>query len=249
MSIGDWLLLVTAGLVGGVINSVSSGGSFFTYPAMLLTGLSPIQAATTTLAALTPGNLAAVPEYWPEVRAHRNKYPREMALVFVGGLIGIGLLLTTGSEIFEDLVPWLILGATILFAISPRVRLWAIDSAPSLTDGYAGAALVFGFSIYLTYFGSGVGNIMVALFVIRGFGDFFSANAAKNLAMSLGTIMATVAYTLAGYIQWVELVPVFVASAIGARYGARWARRLPMRWLRGFIIAFGLFVAGWQFVR
>lgn len=249
VSIGDWLLLFAAGLVGGVINSVSSGGSFFTYPAMLLTGLSPIQAATTTLAALTPGNLAAVPEYWPEVRAHREKYPREMALVFVGGLVGIWLLLTTGSEIFEDLVPWLILGATLLFAASPRVRRWAQDSAPSLTDGFAGAALVFTFSIYLTYFGSGVGNIMVALFIIRGFGDFFSANAAKNLAMSLGTVMAMIAYTLAGYIQWLELMPVFVASAIGARYGARWARLVPIPLLRAFIISFGLLVAAWQFVR
>lgn len=249
MSIGDWLLLATAGLIGGVINSVSSGGSFFTYPAMLLTGLTPIQAATTTLAALTPGNLAAVPEYWPEVRAHRHRYPREMSLVFAGGLVGIALLLTTGSDVFEDLVPWLILGATLLFAISPRVRAWAVGSAPSLTDGVAGAALVFVFSIYLTYFGSGVGNIMVALFVIRGFGDFFSANAAKNLAMSLGTIMAMVAYTAAGYIQWLELVPVFVASAVGARYGARYARRIPLPVLRGSIIAFGLFVAGWQFVR
>ena len=202
-----------------------------------------------TLAALTPGNLAAVPEYWPEVKAHRHKYPREMALVFVGGLVGIALLLTTGSEIFEELVPWLILGATLLFAISPRIRRWAQGSAPSLTDGLAGAALVFAFSIYLTYFGSGVGNIMVALFIIRGFGDFFSANAAKNLAMSLGTIMAMVAYTITGYIQWLELVPVFVASAIGARYGARYARRVPLPWLRACIIAFGLFVAAWQFTR
>ncbi|NNC74380.1 MAG: sulfite exporter TauE/SafE family protein [Acidimicrobiia bacterium] len=249
MSIGDWLLLFTAGLVGGVINSVSSGGSFFTYPALLLTGLSPIQASTTTLAALTPGNLAAVPEYWPEVRAHREKYPRELGLVFVGGLVGIWMLLTTGAEIFEDLVPWLILGATMLFAVSPIVRQWAQNSAPSLTDGFAGAALVFVFSIYLTYFGSGVGNIMLALFIIRGFGDFYSANAAKNLAMSLGTSMAMVAYTLTGYIQWLELGPVFIASAIGARYGARWARRVPLAWLRGFIIAFGLFVAAWQFVR
>lgn len=246
---GDWLLLATAGLVGGVINSVSSGGSFFTYPAMLLTGMTPIQAATTTLAALTPGNLAAVPEYWPEVRAQRHKYPREMGLVFAGGLVGIALLLTTGSDVFEDLVPWLILGATLLFAVSPRVRVWAVDSAPSLTDGIAGAALVFVFSVYLTYFGSGVGNIMVALFIIRGFGDFFSANAAKNLAMSMGTVMAMIAYTVTGYIQWLELVPVFVASAVGARYGARWARRIPMTWLRGLIIAFGLLVAGWQFVR
>lgn len=248
MQAHEWLLLLTAGLLGGVINSVSSGGSFFTYPAMLLTGLPPIQAATTTLAALTPGNLAAIPEYWPEVRENRDKYPLELLIVFAGGVVGIWLLVQTGAEIFEDLVPWLILMATILFAISPRVRDWAQRSSPSLTDGWLGAALVFVFSIYLTYFGSGVGNIMLAMFTIRGFGSFFAANAAKNIAMTLGTVMAAVAYTYFGYIAWLQVIPVFLGSFIGGRYGARWARGIPLPILRGAIIGFGLFVAAWQFL-
>lgn len=249
MSIGDWSLLLAAGLIGGVINSVSSGGSFFTYPALLLTGLSPLSAATTTLAALTPGNLAAIPEYWPEVVAERSRYPRELAVVATGGLIGIALLLSTGADVFDGLVPWLILAATAFFAISPAVRRWAERSAPSLTDGWIGVALMLVFSIYLTYFGSGVGNIFLAMFTIRGFGNFLSANAAKNVAMSLGTTMAAIAYTVAGYIAWWPLVPVFVGSAIGAHFGSRWARKLPSTALRVFVICFGLFIAGWQFLR
>ena len=98
VSVAEWLLLLGAGLVAGVINSVASGGSFFTYPAFLLTGLAPIAAATTTLAALTPGNLAAVPEYWPEVAAHREKYPRPLAVVTSGAALGIALFLTTGHR-------------------------------------------------------------------------------------------------------------------------------------------------------
>lgn len=249
MGLGDWVLLFAAGLLGGMINSVSSGGSFFTYPALLLTGLTPLSAATTTLAALTPGNVAAIPEYWPEVKANRSRYPRELSIVFVGGLVGISLLFWTGADTFDGLVPWLILAATLLFAISPLVRRWAATSAPSLSDGSAGAVLVFVFSIYLTYFGSGVGNIFLAMFTIRGFGDFLSANAAKNITMTLGTVMATIAYSFAGFIAWWPLVPVFIGSFIGGRYGARWARRIPTTALRVFIIAFGLFVAGWQFLR
>lgn len=249
MTTGEWFLLLFAGLVGGVINSVSSGGSFFTYPALLLTGLTPLSAATTTLAALTPGNLAAIPEFWPEVQSQRHRYPRELAIVAAGGIVGIVLLLATGADVFEGLVPWLILAATGLFAISPLVRRWAVDSAPSLTDGWVGVALMFIFSVYLTYFGSGVGNIFLAMFYIRGFGDFLSANAAKNIAMTLGTLMATVAYTIAGYIAWWQVIPIFIGSAVGARFGARYARKVPVNALRVFIICFGLFVAAWQFVR
>ncbi len=249
MSIGEWLLLFAAGLLAGVNNSVSSGGSFFTYPALLLTGLSPLSAATTTLAALTPGNLAAVPEFWPEVQAQKHRYPREMSIVVAGGVLGVILLFMTGADVFEDLVPWLILAATGFFAISPWVRKWAETSAPSLTDGWVGMALVFLFSIYLTYFGSGVGNIMLAMFTIRGFGDFLSANAAKNVAMTIGTVMAAIAYTAAGYIAWLPAIPIVIGSALGARFGSRVARNIPLPALRIFIICFGIFVAIWQFTR
>ena len=249
MTIGEFLLLLAAGTLGGMINSVSSGGSFFAYPALLLTGLSPLSAATTTLAALTTGNLAAIPEFWPEIQAQKHRYPREMATIAAGCLVGILLLFATGSDVFEILVPWLILAATGLFAASPAVRRWAETSAPSITDGWVGSALFFVFSVYLTYFGSGVGNIMLAMFTIRGFGDFFSANAAKNVAMTMGATMAMIAYSFAGYIAWWLLIPISLGSAIGGRYGARWARSIPVVALRVFIICFGLFVAGWQFVR
>jgi uncharacterized membrane protein YfcA len=248
VSVAEWLLLLGAGLVAGVINSVASGGSFFTYPAFLLTGLAPIAAATTTLAALTPGNLAAVPEYWPEVKAHREKYPRLLAVVTSGAVLGIALLLTTGSEAFDTLVPWLILTATAMFAMSPLIRRWAGVSAPSLTDGLLGTVILFVLSIYLTYFGSGVGNMFLAMLLIRGFGEFLSANAAKNIVMTLGTVMAAIAYTVAGHIDWIAAIPVLVGSAVGARFGSKWARSIPIRWLRMFIIGFGLFVAGWQFM-
>lgn len=249
MSLSEWLLLLGAGLVAGTINSVASGGSFFTYPAMLLTGMTPLQAATSTLAALTPGNLAAIPEYWPEVQASKHKYPQVLVAVAVGGSIGIVLLLATGSDIFESLVPWLILLATAAFAVSPYVRRWAQTHAQTLTDGRLGWALLLMLSIYLTYFGSGVGNLFLAMLAIRGFSDFYSANAAKNLVMTLGTTMATVVYTIAGHIQWGPVVPVLIGSAIGGIVGSRVARHVPIAALRGFVIAFGLFVAAWQFAQ
>ncbi len=247
MTVGQWLLLLAAGIAGGVINSVSSGGSFFTYPALLAVGLPSINAAATTLAALTPGNLAAVPEYLPEVRGQGYRYRRELPVVFVGGVLGIVLLLSTGADIFDSLVPWLILGATLLFALSPRLQALAERSAPSVTDGGSGAGIVFALSVYLTYFGSGVGNMFTALFLVRGFGDFFSANAAKNIALTMGTVMATVAYGAAGLIGWWQLLPVFVGSMIGGAGFAKLARRIPVSALRGLIIALGLAVAVYQF--
>lgn len=215
---------------------------------MLLIGLPPIDASATTLAALAPGNLAALPEYTDEIREQRHRYPGEMGTVFVGGVLGIVLLLWTGAEFFERLVPWLILAATLLFAVSPAVRRWAETSAPSLTEGGVGRALLFIVSVYLTYFGSGSGNIVLALFTIRGFGGFLQANVAKNVAMALGASLAGIVYSFFGLVNWMAVLPVAVGSALGARWGSKVARRIPVPALRVFVIAFGLFVAAWQFL-
>jgi len=244
----QWLVLFAAGLVGGMINSVSSGGSFFTYPALLATGLPSIEAAATTLSALTPGNLAAIPEYRNEVRAHSDRYRRELPVVFVGATVGIVLLLATGSDVFEQLVPWLILLATALFAASPRLRDMARHSAPSVANGMVGTLIVFVLSVYLTYFGSGVGNMFLAVLLIRGFGEFFDANAAKNVVITVGVLMATVVYGIAGLVDWVALIPIFIGSTIGGAGFARAARHLPITALRGLVITLGLAVALYQFL-
>jgi len=246
-ALSELLLLAAAGVLAGMINSVSSGGSFFTYPAMLFIGLPPIEASATTLGALVPGNLAAIPEYAPEIRATRHLYPPAMATILVGGLAGTVLLWWTGADVFDALVPWLILTATLLFAISPAVRQWAETSAPTLTDGWVGALALGLVAVYLTYFGSGSGNIVLALFTIRGFGDFLSANAAKNVAMALGASIAGVVYGLVGLVSWWHVLPVAIGSALGARVGSRVARSIPISALRAFVIVFGLFVAAWQF--
>lgn len=247
MDLVDWLLLLGAGLLGGVINSVSSGGSFITYPALLVVGLSPIEAAATTLAALTPGNLAAVPEYRDEVRAKWHLYPSMLATVFLGCLVGVALLLNTDADVFDTLVPWLVLIATLAFAFSNRIHDWAVDRAPWLTHGRVGVVVLFGFGVYLTYFGSGIGNLMLAMLTIRGFGDFLSSNAAKNVVLTMGTVIASVAYTISGFIDWWAGVPVIVGSAVAGFLFARHARRLPLAVLRAVVIAFGLTVAAVQF--
>lgn len=249
MSVTAWGILLIAGVVAGMINSVSSGGSFFTYPALLVAGLTPISAAATVLAALMPGNLAAVPEYLPEVRQERHRYAELLTVTVIGSIVGVMLLLATGADVFTRLVPWLILGATAAFAFSPNLRRWAERHAPGVAQGRSGLLVLFPLAVYLTYFGSGAGSMFQAFLAVRGFPSFLSANAAKNVMMAIGATIAAVAYTFAGLVSWSHVLPVALGSATGAWVGSRLARFVPEAGLRLFVVAFGLFVAGWQFTQ
>ncbi len=42
-----WIWLIVAGFLAGVLNAVAGGGSFLLFPAMLGTGMLPVQANAT----------------------------------------------------------------------------------------------------------------------------------------------------------------------------------------------------------
>ena len=54
-----FILVPSAGLVGGVISSLVGGAALVTYPALLSVGLPPVIATVCNLVALTPGNFLA----------------------------------------------------------------------------------------------------------------------------------------------------------------------------------------------
>src|SRR5262249_39188672 len=118
---------VGAGLAGGIVTAMVGGASLITFPALLAAGLPPIVANATSTVALTPGNLVAG-------LADLERMPRwdrtfaSLALIAVAGsAAGAALLLATPERAFTAVVPLLIAFATILFALSGRIRLWIVS--------------------------------------------------------------------------------------------------------------------------
>jgi hypothetical protein len=68
MDILLWALLIGAGVVGGAVNAIAGGGTFFTFPALMAAGLDPLTANATNAVAIYPGHAAAVPAYKGELR-------------------------------------------------------------------------------------------------------------------------------------------------------------------------------------
>ncbi len=122
MAFLPYLLLFVAAIVGGTLNSVAGGGSFFTFPALIFTGVAPITANVTSTVAIWPGSVASASAYRHEL----IKQPRTILFIFigtslVGGAVGAYLLLYTPQSFFVALVPYLLLIATLLFTFSPYI--------------------------------------------------------------------------------------------------------------------------------
>ncbi|PEQ11174.1 hypothetical protein B2G71_17935 [Novosphingobium sp. PC22D] len=153
----DWttVILILAGLVGGIVNAVAGGATLITFPALLATGLPPVAANIANAIAVSPGHLLAVLADRPSLPLDYHLC-RLLLLSAVGGLAGAGLLLIIPDRLFTMPIPALIAGATLLFALAPRIARTA-DSSESRHHGAKRrkAGLLALTAMYGRFFGAG----------------------------------------------------------------------------------------------
>ncbi|AUB78447.1 MULTISPECIES: sulfite exporter TauE/SafE family protein [Spiribacter] len=235
----DLLIVVAAALCGGVINALAGGGSFLTLPALVFTGVPPVMANATGTTTLLPGYLASVWGSRDLIRApHGMTLLAVIALGALGGSLGASLLLLTSNDAFSAIVPWLLLFATGLFALGPRIHR-ALSTRFSHRHSLPGRLSVLAVSIYGGYFAGGMGIVMLAAFRLLGVDDLNLANALKNLLSAVLTVIAVTVYAIGGAIAWGEVLPMAIAASIGGMAGAKIGRRLPPAVLRAGIVAVG----------
>ena len=240
-------LLLTAAFVAGALNSVAGGGSFLTLPALVFVGVPPVVANATGTVALLPGYAAGAWGFREDTQAPPGlSMARLVVLSLVGGALGAGLLLVTSNDTFSIVVPWLLLVATVLFALGPKLREWTAGGKPSTAKATAGVLVV---AAYGGYFNGGLGILLLALFGLLGQTQLNAMNGLKNLVSALLTAIAVAVYAAGGVVNWRYALLMMVAATAGGYIGARVARRIPALWLRWGIVATGLVMTGVFFWR
>lgn len=243
----DIILLFLAGVTAGAVNAVAGGSSFITFPALLFAGLPPLAANATNYIALLPGNLMALPAYRRELAAMTGRIIAPLILAGAGGLGGAALLLALGNEVFRAFTPWLMLGATLIFAFAPVLRRALVRSGLSEHRGLAAAVLTV-ISVYGGYFGAGMGAIMLGVLSVLGIDDLNRANAMKNLLITALSVTAAVLYVFSGEVSWYHAAIMALGAGVGGFGGATIARQVPQRAVRNAIIVFSGGLSIWFLV-
>jgi uncharacterized membrane protein YfcA len=118
----QFCLLFVAAILGGALNSVAGGGSFIAFPALIFTGVPPINANATNTVALWPGSVASTAAYRKELAQQQRSVLIVLSgMSLIGGTLGALLLLHTSQATFVRLIPYLLLVATLLFAFGGRI--------------------------------------------------------------------------------------------------------------------------------
>ena len=255
----QWIWLIVAAFLAGVLNAVAGGGSFLSFPALLGTGILPVQANATNTVALWPGQVTSIAAYRKDIRKNMRLAIPMGGAGLLGGTAGALVLLSTPQSTFMHLVPWLLLIAATIFAISRPVSRWldqlkaarhrsgATQGAPPRrTLVFAGTVLV---SFYVGYFGAGAGFLIITVLSLFGFEDLNEINALKVVSTTAANGIAFLIFVVSGQVEWRYCLAAMVACAIGGYTSARFARMIPQPVLRGIVIVIGFSMAAWYFYK
>ena len=252
MNLHTAIFLFFAGALGGAINAVAGGGSFVSFPALLLTGVPAIPANATNTLALWVGTTASGGAYREKLNVSRRVMIPLVITSVIGGLAGAFLLIKTPAQTFLHVLPWLLLGATLLFAfgshltgrLSANITHDASSSAVAVASIYEMVVAVYG-----GYFGGGVGIMNLAMLAALGMTDIHAMNKLKVMLGGVINGVATITFIAAGTIVWPQAMVMTAGSIVGGYSSAHFSQRLPQIWVKSFVILVGSVMTIYFFIR
>ena len=237
-------MIFAAGVAAGAINSIAGGGTLVSFPTLVWLGRDPITANATNTVAIWPGSLAGAYGFRRELSTVRGWLLILIVPSLLGGALGAWLLLRTPAPLFEQLVPFLILGATVLLALQEVItrKLGLGRSGGDPTRHSKAGIFIFQFlvAVYGGYFGAGMGILMLAALGLIGLTDLHQMNGLKNvLAVAINGI-AAIYFALANAVEWGDVLVLMLGTIVGGYVGAHTARRLGRRFVRAAVVVIGV---------
>ncbi len=250
------LILALAGCIAGLMNSIAGGGTLVTFPTLIYVGLPSIASNATSTVALLPATIGGAIGYRNKIRKIFPWLKLFVPVSLIGGLIGGILLVQTPSKMFDSMVPFLILFATILFmAQSSFAQFFGSRAAkshqqlPSKRWIYGSVTFQFAVAVYGGYFGAGIGILMLASLGVLGFEDIHEMNTLKVILGFLINIVAALYFVVSGLIYWPEAIVMACGAVVGGYSGAHFAQKVPQKKVRVVITAIGLVISAVMFYR
>ena len=254
MTLPNAILLFAAAALAGTMNSVAGGGSFISFPALIFTGALPIPANATSTVALWPGTVASA-------AAYRKRFPKNFRLLLemiatsvAGGTLGALVLLRTPQTTFMRFVPYLFLLATLLLIFGRQLATWVeatfkTSKQPRWRVVLASNFFQFLIALYGGFFGAGIGIMMLALLTLLRMEDIHAMNALKTLLNAAINGAAVITFIAAGAVLWPQALVMLGGAVMGGYGGAHFAQKLDPQIVRRFVIAVGIGMSAYFFLR
>jgi hypothetical protein len=177
-----------------------------------------------------------------------------VATSLAGGTLGALILLRTPQNTFMRFVPYLFLLATLLLIFGKELATWVettfkASKQPPWLIVVGTNFFQFLIALYGGFFGAGIGIMMLALLTVLRMEDIHAMNALKTLLNAAINGAAVVTFIVAGAVLWPQAMVMLVGAVLGGYGGAYFAQKLDPQIVRRFVIAVGISMSVYFFLR
>lgn len=244
----EWLFLLGAGVVAGVIGTAGGITSLVAYPALLAVGIPALAANVTNSVALLGSGFGSALRASPDLVGHSRTLRSWLPPTVVFSLGGAILLVVTPGEVFDRVVPFLVAFGAVILLLQPAIAKWQDHRGKTMHPALVRASGA-GVAVYNGYFGAGSGILLIALLLFTTEPVLHRANALKNVILLAADLLPAVLFVVTGTVVWHAVWPLGIGALVGGLIGPSVARRVPAQVLRPLIAACGLALAVYLFVR
>ncbi len=235
------LILFCAGFIAGAINSLAGGGSFISFPALVFVGIPPIAANATNTFASTAGYITGAFGYKKEILGDKKALFYILIFSLIGGSVGAWILLKTNETGFTNLIPWLLLFATLLFIFGNQLNSWLSKigkekQSASLLGKIGLKIFLFLCCVYGGFFNAGQGIVNLSYLSLAGHSNIHYMNAIKLFMSAIVGAIASLIFYFNGLLVWQEGLALMIGTLSGGYLAAKMAYKLNQSLIRKFVI-------------
>ena len=235
------LLLLAAGFAAGFFDAIAGGGGLITVPVLIIAGANPVTAlATNKIQAIFGAGTAAL-SYAKGGHVDLKTQRVPAIIAFGGAILGALLISVLPTEFIRLLLPILLIGIALFFAINKGLN--DTDRSRRMSPALFSATMIPLIGFYDGLLGPGTGSFFMLAFVaLAGYG-ILKATAHTKLVNFASNLGALVAFAFVATPWWATGIAMGFAQVLGAKLGASLAQKIGARLIKPLVIFTSLALA------
>ena len=233
MDFSEILLLLIVGLISGMINTVSGGGSLLTLPILIFIGLPPNVANGTNRVQLVLQNLFAVSGFKSKGISDFKFSAWLSFSAIIGSVIGVQIAIDIPEEIFKKTLS--IIMIFVLFSLFLKKNNYKELTNQNIKNKLLSIILFFFVGIYGGFIHAGVGFIILTILSNINNIKLSNGNSIKVFVAFAFSISSLLIFFLEDKVNWVYGINLGLGSALGGWLASRWSYNKSDKTLKYFL--------------
>ena len=232
-------LIIAAGFLAGVINTLAGSGSLVTLPLLMFLGLpAGVANGTNRIGVLFQGVVAV------QTLRRRTNYEYKsswwiVAIAAAGAVLGAKLAIEVDEVWLNRAILGLMIFMLVVILVEPKKWLREGLPNPKAIRNPLYWLLFFCIGVYGGFIQAGVGIFLLAGLVLAGGYNLVHANAVKLVVVLVYSVLVLAIFQEGGQVNWGYGLLLAVGQMLGAWVAARFAADHPKArtWIRYLLIA------------